>query len=159
MAGLLKKLFDIERHELARAVLMFLYAFLLLSAYLILKPVRNSLFLDKFGADQLVYMYMIIAAAATPIAWLYGWTAARTTLPRLVGGTTLVLVLCMAVFWYLVSQQYSWLIYVFYVWVSLFGVFTTTQFWLLANYVFDAREAKRLFPVIGAGAIAGGILG
>jgi len=159
MAGLLKKLFDIERHELARALLMFLYAFLLLSAYLILKPVRNSLFLDKFGADQLVYMYMIIAAAATPIAWLYGWTAARTTLPRLIGGTTLVLVLSMGVFWYLIGQQYSWLIYVFYVWVSLFGVFTTSQFWLLANYVFDAREAKRLFPVIGAGAIAGGILG
>ena len=56
MAGLFKKLFDIERHELARALLMFLYGFLLLSAYLILKPVRNSLFLDKFGADQLVYI-------------------------------------------------------------------------------------------------------
>ncbi len=159
MAGLFKRLFDIERQELSRALLMFLYAFLLLSAYLILKPVRNSLFLNRFGADQLVYMYMLIAAAATPIAWLYGWTAARTSLPRLVGGTTIVLVVCLGVFQYLIAQHYSWLIYVFYIWVSLFGVFTTTQFWLLANYVFDAREAKRLFPFIGAGAIAGGILG
>lgn len=159
MSALFKKLFDIERHELTRALLMFLYAFLLLSAYLILKPVRNSLFLSRFGADQLIFMYMIIAVTAAPIAWLYGWTAARTTLPRLVGGTMLILVLNMGVFYYLITQQYSWLIYVFYVWVSLFGVFTTSQFWLLANYVFDAREAKRLFPFIGAGAIAGGILG
>lgn len=159
MTALLKRVFDIERKEITRALLMFLYAFLLLSAYLILKPVRNSLFLNRFGADQLVYMYMIIAATATPIAWIYGWTAARTTLPKLVGGTTIVLVLSMGVFWYLIAQHYSWLIYVFYVWVSLFGVFTTSQFWLLANYVFDAREAKRLFPFIGAGAISGGILG
>jgi ATP/ADP translocase/HEAT repeat protein len=159
MPRLFKKLFDIEREELTRALIMFLYGFLLLSAYLILKPVRNSLFLSKFGADQLIFMYMIIALAATPIAWLYGWTAARTTLPRLVGGTTLFLVVNMAVFWWLIQQQYDWLVYVFYVWVSLFGVFTTSQYWLLANYVFDAREAKRLFPFIGAGAIAGGIMG
>jgi len=77
MTVLLKRVFDIERKEITRALLMFLYAFLLLSAYLILKPVRNSLFLNRFGADQLVYMYMIIAATATPIAWIYGWTAAR----------------------------------------------------------------------------------
>ena len=53
----------------------------------------------------------------------------------------------------------SWEVYVFYIWVSLFGVFTTSQFWLLANYIFDAREAKRIFPFIGAGAIIGGITG
>lgn len=45
------------------------------------------------------------------------------------------------------------------VWVSLFGVFTTSQLWLLANYVFDAREARRIFPMIAAGAILGGMLG
>ena len=159
MAALFKRLFNLEREEVVRGVLMFLYAFLLLSAYLILKPVRNSLFLDRFGADQLIYMYMLIAAAATPIAWLYGWTASRTTLPRLVGATTLIIVVNLIVIWCMIGQNVSWLIYAFYVWVSLFGVFTTSQFWLLANYVFDAREAKRVFPFIGAGAITGGITG
>ncbi len=159
MTALFKKLFGLERQEITRAVLMFLYAFLLLSAYLILKPVRNSLFLDKFGADQLIYMYMIIAVTATPIASFYGWTAARMSLPRLVGATTLVIILNLAAFWYLIGQQLSWLVYVFYVWVSLFGVFTTSQFWLLANYVFDPREAKRVFPFVAAGAILGGITG
>ncbi|MBD3258468.1 hypothetical protein GF377_08540, partial [candidate division GN15 bacterium] len=159
MAALFNRLFNIERAELVRAVLMFLYAFLLLSAYLILKPVRNSLFLDRFGADQLVYMYMIIAASATPIASFYGWTAARTTLPKLVGATTVIIIINLGIFWYLIEQDYNWLVYVFYVWVSLFGVFTTSQFWLLANYVFDPREAKRLFPFCAAGAIVGGITG
>ena len=36
---------------------------------------------------------------------------------------------------------------------------SASQFWVLANIVFNAREAKRLFGFIGAGAIAGGIFG
>ena len=39
------------------------------------------------------------------------------------------------------------------------GVLTVSQFWLLANYVFNPREAKRIFPILAAGAIAGGITG
>jgi AAA family ATP:ADP antiporter len=35
----------------------------------------------------------------------------------------------------------------------------TAQFWLLANHVFNAREAKRLFGFLGTGAILGGIFG
>lgn len=159
MTAYITKLLNLQRGELARALLMFLYAFLILSAYYLLKPVRNSLFLDRFGADQLVYMYMIIAVTATPIASFYGWTASRLSLPRLVGATTLFIVANLGIFWYLIGQQFGWLVYVFYVWVSLFGVFTTSQLWLLANYVFDAREAKRVFPMISAGAIVGGMTG
>lgn len=138
---------------------MFLYAFLLLCAYLILKPVRNSLFLVRFGPEQLPLMYVLIAVIATPLAALYGKASTKLSLPRLIGWTTGIIVVCLAIFWWLITEQVDGLVYVFYVWVSLFGVFTTSQFWLLANYVFDAREAKRLFPFIGAGAITGGIAG
>ena len=61
MHRLLERLFDIRQGEMGRSLLMFLYGFFLLSAYLILKPVRNSLFLTRFGPEQLVFMYMIIA--------------------------------------------------------------------------------------------------
>ena len=53
----------------------------------------------------------------------------------------------------------SWVIYLFYIWVALFAVVSASQFWILANMVFNSREAKRLFGFIGAGAIAGGIFG
>lgn len=159
MKRLLKTLFNIEPDEISRGLLMFVYIFLVLSAYLILKPVRNSLFLVNFSAEQLPIMYMFIAVAAAPITTLYGRFAARTTLPRLIGGTTIIIVINLAMFWWLITAQFEWLVYLFYVWVSLFGVFTTSQFWLMANYVFDAREAKRLFPFAAAGAIAGGIVG
>jgi len=57
------------------------------------------------------------------------------------------------------ARDVDWLVYVFYIWVSLFGIITTSQFWLLANHIFNTREAKRIFPFIGAGAITGGLTG
>jgi len=53
----------------------------------------------------------------------------------------------------------DWMSYVFYIGVALFGLITTSQFWLLGNLIFSSLEAKRLFGLIGAGAIAGGISG
>ena len=38
----------------------------------------------------------------------------------------------------------------------LLGIFLISQFWLLANDIYDPRQAKRLFGFIGAGALLGG---
>jgi len=59
------------------------------------------------------------------------------------------------------SLQYfsTSLLYFYYVWVAIYAVLATSQFWVLANLVYNIREAKRLFGFIGAGAISGGILG
>ncbi|MEQ9298435.1 MAG: Npt1/Npt2 family nucleotide transporter [Cyclobacteriaceae bacterium] len=53
----------------------------------------------------------------------------------------------------------NWLLYIFYVEVALFAVLSASQFWILVNVVLNLREAKRLFGLIGSGAIAGGIFG
>lgn len=53
----------------------------------------------------------------------------------------------------------GWILYIFYVLVAIFAVISSSQFWIFANLIFNAREAKRLFGLIGAGAIAGGIFG
>ena len=39
------------------------------------------------------------------------------------------------------------------------GILLISQFWTLANEIYDARQAKRLFGFIGAGASLGGIAG
>src|SRR5262249_8215514 len=49
--------------------------------------------------------------------------------------------------------------YVLYVWGSLFGAVTASQFWLLATHVFNPREARRVFSWIGVGGILGGGFG
>jgi CRP-like cAMP-binding protein/HEAT repeat protein len=47
----------------------------------------------------------------------------------------------------------------FYVTGLILGVLLISQFWTLANIVYDPRQAKRLFGFIGGGAPLGGIAG
>ena len=47
----------------------------------------------------------------------------------------------------------------FYVWVNCFGVIAPVQAWSFANSLFDTRQARRLFGLIGAGASLGAIAG
>ena len=63
------------------------------------------------------------------------------------------------VFWYLahVRPELSWQFPVFYIWVGIFGVLAPAQVWTLANYLLTTREAKRVFGLVGAGAISGWI--
>jgi HEAT repeat protein len=61
-------------------------------------------------------------------------------------------------FWVLArSYRTGWLYPVFYIWVKIFGVLAPAQVWTLANYVLTTREAKRVFGVVGGGAISGWI--
>ncbi len=48
---------------------------------------------------------------------------------------------------------------IFFVWVNCFGVIAPVQAWNFANSLFDARQARRLFGLIGAGASFGAVAG
>jgi MFS family permease len=62
--------------------------------------------------------------------------------------------------WYLAHYwRAPWLYPAFYVWVGIYGVLAPAQVWTLANEVLTTRQAKRLFGLVGSGAIAGFICG
>lgn len=161
MTRLLRKLFDIREGEELRALLMFLYIFLIIASLLIIKPVRSSLFLTHIGVAKLPYVFILIAGSAAIVISLYSKFSNLVQLNKIML-TAAVAAIGMLSFFYILlclNYQAEWFYYAFYVWVAIFGVLSTSNFWLLANYVFNAREAKRLFSFIGAGAIAGGIFG
>jgi AAA family ATP:ADP antiporter len=156
-----KRLFpEIRKDEALRAAVMTLYGFLILTSYLILKPVRDSLFLTRVGANQLPVIYILIAVIIGLIARLYSRYAARVKLNRMILWTYVIIVVNLVIFrWLLVATSHASVFYAFYIWVSIYGVITTSQFWLLANHVFNPREAKRTFSYLSSGAIMGGIFG
>ena len=161
MKNLLRKLFDIREGESARALLMFAYIFLIISCLLMLKPVRNSICLDKFSVKQLPYVVILVAVTAAFISSFYSRFANKMRLDSLIKFSLVFINFNLLGFWLLLYFGYEggWFVYVFYVWVAIFAVITTSQFWIMANYIFNAREAKRLFGFVGAGAISGGIFG
>lgn len=159
--NLLRRLFDIREGEYRRAVLMQLNIFLIISTLLIVKPTVNGLFLAKFGADNLPYAFVLVALFAGLVSFVYSRFLTRMPLDKIISQTMIWSIFNLVLFGVLLRLNIfeSWVIYLFYIWVSIFAVLSASQFWVLANIVFNAREAKRLFGFIGAGAIAGGIFG
>lgn len=161
MKILFEKLFGVREGEGFRVSLMFAYIFFVIASLMIVKPVRNSLFLTHLGISQLPFAFVLVAAASGLVVSIYSRLSRKIRLNYLISATLLIIILNLLIFWYLlhINITADWFLYLFYIWVAIFGVITTTQFWLLANYIFNAREAKRLFGLIGAGAISGGIFG
>ncbi|MBI4209654.1 MAG: HEAT repeat domain-containing protein [Deltaproteobacteria bacterium] len=154
-----QSLFEVRREDWGKTLWMFSYIFLLIAAYVMLKSVRDSLFLYELGPEKLPYVYILIALMAGSIATVFSRLLATAKIHRLIFGTSLFLISNLFVFWWLLRFEGAWLFYSLYVWVSIFGIITTSQFWLLANHLFNPREAKRTFGIIGTGATLGGIVG
>ncbi|MFT5386371.1 MAG: AAA family ATP:ADP antiporter [Saprospiraceae bacterium] len=157
----LRKTFDIREGELNRALLMQFNIFLIISTLLIVKPTVNALFLSKFGIEQLPYAFLLVALVAGIVSTLYSRMINKIAMSKLMVGTLYGSVVSLILFGFFLRMNIleGAILYLFYVWVAIFALLATSQFWVLANIVFNAREAKRLFGFVGAGAIAGGIFG
>lgn len=161
LKNLFKKTFDIRDGEIRISFFMQLYIFLLITVLLMVKPTINALFLSKLGAEHLPYGYVLVALIAVVTSYFYNRAVKKYSLKII---TICTLVFFSMSFLLLSILMYSgalsnWSLYAYYLSVSLFAVLVTSQFWIIANMVYNAREAKRLFGFIGAGAIAGGIFG
>ncbi|HEY9115930.1 MAG TPA: Npt1/Npt2 family nucleotide transporter, partial [Bacteroidales bacterium] len=158
---LLAKAFDLREGEYKRAFLMQLNIFLIISTLLIVKPTVNGLFISQFGVESLPLAFVVVALFATVLSIFYSRKLIKIPLHSLIGKTLGISVITLIIFGILLLLNIlvSWVIYLFYIWVALFAVLSASQFWILANMVFNSREAKRFFGFIGAGAIAGGIFG
>lgn len=158
---ILQKTFGIRNGELAVSLLLQLYVFLIITTLLIVKPTVNALFLSELTSEALPYAFLLVALVAVATSYFYNRALKRFPLNQIITVTLLVSSVVFISLKIVLNINYypEWLLYIYYVWVALFALLTTSQFWLLANLVFNIRQAKRLFGFIGAGAITGGIVG
>ena len=152
-------LFDVRRRELPRLLPVISAYGLVMASLYVLKPARNALFLDRLGVAQLPYVLLLVAFVGGAAALVFTRFSRRVQLDRLVFFTFLVLGACLLGFRALLPTGWWWTYYLFYVWVNLYGLMATSLLWLLANALFNAREGRRLFGLIGTSGIVGAILG
>lgn len=155
----LRSLLNLERGEEAPAFLLFLYITLALTCYIIAKAVRDGLFLIKFSALMLPYVYIGIGLVIGFVVSIYVRLSSRYGQAALISGTLIFFILTIAAQWWAVRMQWSAIPWVFYVWTSIFGIIITVQVWTVANSVLDLRQAKRLFPLVSSGGILGSAVG
>src|SRR5262245_35808384 len=126
---------DIHPGEGECVALMTIYLLVIIASYMIVKAVRDSLFVSTIGPVQLPYVYILLAAAMGVVSLAFTHAVRRVILEILIQITSCLTISNLLLFWWGFQHKSTALFYVLYVWVSLFGAITASQFWLLANYV------------------------
>jgi ATP:ADP antiporter, AAA family len=149
---------DVRPGEGLGALLLTLNLIVLLGAYYLLKPVRESLILAEGGAEIRAYSSAAQAAILLLVVPLYGWIATKLNRVRLLRWTTFFFAANLVIFYALgragMREGIS-----FYIWVGIFNVFSIAQLWSFATDLFSEEQGKRLFPVLGVGASVGAVGG
>ena len=153
------KVVNFREGEAPTALLMFAYSFLAMTAYNILKPVTRSQFINDFGADNLPYVQLVAGLIIGVLMQLY--SKAVTYIPRrwVIPVTVTAEGVLLLAFWGLFRTDATWVSVAFYVVGLMLGLLLISQFWTLANDLYDPRQAKRLFGFIGGGSSLGGAMG
>lgn len=159
LTPVIKPFVDIRPEERMKTLLMFLYFMLTISVLYILKPVRSALFLSEFGAEKIRFANIGEGIFLIFVVWAYAEIAKRIPRKMLYPGVLIFLISNLIIFWILSYFKTPYLSAAFYVWQSSFSAMITTQFWILANDIFNPKEGKRLFGIIISGGSIGGILG
>jgi AAA family ATP:ADP antiporter len=136
----------------------FINLLLLLTAYYVLKVVREPLILMHGGAVSRSYARGVQAMLLIAIVPVYGVLANRVEPGRLVNWINAFFIVSLGVFVALGAFDFS-IGFAFFVWLGIFSTMAIAQFWSLANDLFTELEGKRLFPLVAAGGTLGGIVG
>jgi AAA family ATP:ADP antiporter len=159
---LLQIVTEVRGGEGPTALLLTLNVFLLLSAYYVIKPVREALILaQEGGANLKSYLGGAIAIALLFAVPAYARFARTLPRNRLVVGVTLFFVSHILGFFLasLVPGLRSDLGVVFFIWVGIFNMMVVAQFWAFANDIYTEEQGQRLFALLGLGASVGAAAG
>jgi AAA family ATP:ADP antiporter len=132
----------------------------LMSAYYILRPVRDAMASDWTDAE-VSWLWTLNFFISTAVVAVYGIAVSRFRFRLLVPAMYAIFALTFVVFYLLASTAADRTLVdkSFYVWVSVFSLFHISVFWSFMSDLFSKEQAGRLFSIIAAGASVGGLVG
>lgn len=136
--------------------------FFVLMAYYIVRAVREQLG-GAVGSKNLWVFYAITFVVMLVLAPVFGAMVARFPRKRLIGYSYSFFIACLLAFVpaFVMQDRIGALTLgsVFYVWLSVFNLFVVSLFWSLMADIFHSAQARRVFPIIALGGMAGAICG
>jgi AAA family ATP:ADP antiporter len=153
LAKFLKTASKIEEHELRATLGSFFLVVILMSAYYILRPVRDAMASDWSDAE-VSWLWTLNFFISTAVVAIYGIAVSRVRFRLLVPSMYGFFALTFVVFYVLASASSDRTLIdkSFYVWVSVFSLFHISVFWSFMSDLFNKNQAGRLFSIIAAGA-------
>jgi AAA family ATP:ADP antiporter len=152
---------DVRPGEVGALMLGFVYYFLLLSSYYVIRPIRDDMGVAG-GLDNLPSMFTASMVTLLVINALFGYLVAKYTRRHFILYAYRFLILNLVAFVVLLTiygAQNIWIGRVFFVWTSVFNLFVLSVFWQFMADVFTSEQGKRLFGFLSVGGTLGAIVG
>ncbi|HWW63690.1 MAG TPA: MFS transporter [Sphingomonadaceae bacterium] len=150
----------IEPHEMRAVWLSFLYFFLIMASYYVLRPIRDAMG-TVYGADRLEHLFTATFFATFLAAPIYAGVASRMKLRNFLPWVYGFFLLNILIFYALFESHPESRIVaaIFYVWLSVFNMFIISVFWSFMADLYSRAQAKRLFGFVAAGGSLGAAIG
>jgi len=150
----------IKPNEIRATLLSFSFVFLLMTAYFILRPVRDAMSSD-WTDTELSWLWTSTFFFSFIAVSLYGEIISRIKFNYVVPGVYVFFSISFFAFNFLslILIDPDIINKIFYVWLSVFSLFHVSVFWSFISNIFSKEQAPRLFGFIASGASIGAILG
>jgi ATP:ADP antiporter, AAA family len=159
---LAQRLVEVREGEAAALLLSCGYFFLILSAYYILRPIRDEMGLAG-GVENLAWLFTGTLVAMLLLHPLYTALVARLPRRRFVPLTYRFFILNLIGFFLLFRMAEPahsvWIGRAFFIWLSVFNLFVISVFWSFMTDVYRPAQSRRLFGMVAVGGTVGALLG
>jgi AAA family ATP:ADP antiporter len=164
--SVLRRVVDIREDEVRAVLTSFAFFFFLLSAYFVLRPIRDAVAAAS-GVTKLPWLFTGTLTATLALNPFFSWLVVRFPVRRVIPISYQFFAATILLFYVVLrfvstgegSTTDVWMGRVFFVWLSVFALFNTSIFWCLMADSFKSDQGKRLFGFIGVGGTLGSIIG
>lgn len=157
-----KSLTKIRSDEWYAVILSFIYCFTVLSAYYVMRPIRDHLAAEA-GSSHLPLFFGITFIATLILTQVFSWLVSKWPRAVVMPIVYLFFIACQLAFIPIWNDHETLSVknlgLLFFVWVSVFNLFVVSVFWSFMTDIWSDPQARRLFPIIALGGTAGAITG
>ncbi len=162
LTRILRLAVDVKEEEVRALLRSCLYFFCVLSAYYIIRPIRDDMGIAG-GVRNLPWLFTGTLVAMIAVNPLFSLLVVKIPRNRFVPMTYRFFMANLLIFFVLLKvlpeERIVWVGRAFFIWVSVFNLFVVSVFWAVMADVFRTGQSKRLFGFIGAGGTLGGLVG
>lgn len=158
------RVLGIEPDEMVAVTWSFVYFFCILSAYFMLRSVRDAMAIAN-GVQNIPWLFtgtFVLMMITTPIfGWITSKFPRRIFLPWIYYFFVANILIFYAVFTFGQDSELSrlWVGRAFFVWISVFNLFVVSVFWSFMADIYSKQQSRRLFGIISAGGSTGALIG
>lgn len=149
----------IYEDEIALFFWVVLLLFLIRTSSILFNNFAETAFLKRFGVEYLPIVQVINSFSTFFVMAFITGLMAKIPGSRMLGYLLLFCGISLAALRFVVPLGFELIYPVLYILKAQYEALLVLLFWNLANDLFNTRQSKRLFPLITAGGVIGGIVG